>query len=262
MLELIQNAEDNQYDAARRADREPFLRFDVTSERIVIELNEDGFSKKDVETICKVAKSNKSGVRRYIGEKGIGFKSVFTVSSRVQVQSGPFAFHFNYRGGKGDGMGMVTPYESEHEELPHNVRTRFTLTLKKNIDYGSLLQEFAELPDTLLLFLTKLKRLQLSVRDGNFLHESRYEYLYHERTKQAVIVKYKGREEDKRLRFFIRQKTIHELPFETERENIDAAEVVLAFPVDSSESPIIEPQHVCAFLPMKKIDLPVSIHPP
>ncbi|KAF3970886.1 hypothetical protein CMV_005458 [Castanea mollissima] len=84
LMELIQNAEDNNY--LKGVD--PSLEFVITSEDItntgapatlLIFNNEKGFSSKNIDSICSVGRSTKKGNRKhgYIGEKGIGFKSVF-----------------------------------------------------------------------------------------------------------------------------------------------------------------------------------------
>ena len=140
IFELIQNAEDNQYKRAHAAGADPYLNFLIDRDKIVIDSNEDGFLEENVEAICKVGASTKKGVRGYIGEKGIGFKSVFKIASRVRVQSGPFSFSFNCGGNDEDGMGMVTPFNDIYEDLSGDVRTRFTLTLKNDIGFESLVK--------------------------------------------------------------------------------------------------------------------------
>ena len=259
MFELIQNAEDNSYEVARRSASEPSLRFNVTRGKIIIDSNEDGFSKENVNAICRIRTSTKQGIRGYIGEKGIGFKSVFTVASSVRIQSGAFCFYFNYGGIDDDDLGLVTPFNGEPEDLPPGIRTRFTLTLKDDLDYESLVKEFTTLPDTLLLFLTRLKRLQVSVQSETQLFERRYEYLSRENVGKALLVKYSNGNERVNLRFIIRRKIICNLPPDRARKDIADAEVILAFPVDDESIPVIASQHVCAYLPLRKVGLSVSI---
>ena len=244
--------------SAQASGTDPYLKFLIDRDRIVIESNEDGFSKNNVNAICKVRTSTKKGVRGYIGEKGIGFKSVFKIASRVHVQSGPFSFYFNYGGDDDDGMGMVTPFNDAHEGLPHGVSTRFILTLKDDTDFQSLIKEFNDLPDTLLLFLTTLKKLQVSINDGDEPLERRYEYVYNESTKKGTLVKDSNRREREQFQFFIYKKTVGNLPPEKARKDIKDAEVVLAFPVNRNDVPVIEKQHVYAYLPLRKIGFPVS----
>ncbi|VFQ70611.1 unnamed protein product [Cuscuta campestris] len=77
LMELIQNAEDNEYEAGV----EPRLEFVITSKDItetgaeatlLIFNNEKGFSRKNIDSICSVGRSTKKGNRNngYIGEKG------------------------------------------------------------------------------------------------------------------------------------------------------------------------------------------------
>ncbi|XP_059306208.1 protein NO VEIN-like [Lycium ferocissimum] len=77
LMELIQNAKDNEYDKGVN----PSLEFMITSKDItetgaqatlLIFNNEKGFSRKNIESICSVGRSTKKGNRKrgYIGEKG------------------------------------------------------------------------------------------------------------------------------------------------------------------------------------------------
>jgi hypothetical protein len=74
VLELIQNADDNQYDM------KPSLIFVIDSNVINIYNNELGFEEQHIQALCDIGKSTKGKHQQgYIGQKGIGFKSVFTV---------------------------------------------------------------------------------------------------------------------------------------------------------------------------------------
>jgi hypothetical protein len=89
LYELIQNAEDNDYDRAEAAGLQPSLSFSLYPNRIVIDSNENGFQEGHVKAICSTGESTKALIQGYIGEKGIGFKSVFKVAKKVHIQSGP-----------------------------------------------------------------------------------------------------------------------------------------------------------------------------
>ncbi|XP_024976076.1 uncharacterized protein LOC112514023 [Cynara cardunculus var. scolymus] len=76
-MELIQNAEDNEYPEGV----DPSLEFVITSKDItntgapatlLVFNNEKGFSRKNIDSICSVGRSTKKGLRKrgYIGEKG------------------------------------------------------------------------------------------------------------------------------------------------------------------------------------------------
>ena len=76
VLELIQNADDNQYNS----NNQPSLIFVIDSNSINIYNNEIGFQENNIQALCDIGKSTKGRHKQgYIGQKGIGFKSVFTV---------------------------------------------------------------------------------------------------------------------------------------------------------------------------------------
>jgi len=226
----------------------------------VIDSNEDGFLEENVNAICKIKTSTKKGVRGYIGEKGIGFKSVFKIASKVHVQSGPFSFSFNYGGDDEDGMGMVTPFNDIHEDLPGDVRTRFTLALKDDTDFESLVKEFADLPDTLLLFLTTLKRLRISIDDSDEISETNFEYRYDETSGKGLLTRNSARGKPKVFHFYISEKLIQNLPTDKARKDVKEAQVVLAFPVNGQDVPIVTQQYVFAYLPIRKVGFSVRSH--
>src|SRR5262245_39895637 len=88
VLELLQNAEDNSYGPGIL----PEIRFRLTEEAILVQNNELGFSEDNVRSLCDVANSSKPKRLGYIGEKGIGFKSVFRVTDEPYISSNGFSF--------------------------------------------------------------------------------------------------------------------------------------------------------------------------
>ena len=92
LFELIQNVDDCDY--ANPEDCELSIHFDFNYGTITLEYNEVGFSPENVFSITGIAEAAKniSPDRIEIGEKGIGFKSVFGVADKVLVQSGMFSF--------------------------------------------------------------------------------------------------------------------------------------------------------------------------
>ena len=160
IYELIQNAEHNSYSNTITLHEKPFLTFKVYSDRIIVESNEDGFDESNVRAICSTGESTKANSEGYIGEKGIGFKSVFKIARKVHFQSEPFSFSFEHsRDNEDDDLGIVTPMTEQFEDLPARIHIRMTLTLLDNIDFQRLRSDFDNVPDTLLLFLRKLVEL-------------------------------------------------------------------------------------------------------
>jgi HSP90 family molecular chaperone len=104
LLELIQNADDNSYER----DTLPQLNITYRNKCLQVDCNETGFSERNVEAICRVGYSTKAGAdhaTRYVGEKGIGFKSVFKVADVVWILSRGYSFKFD----KNARLGMIAP---------------------------------------------------------------------------------------------------------------------------------------------------------
>jgi len=263
VYELIQNAEDNRYTLATREGQQPFLRFHLYPDRIILESNEDGFTKENVKAICSTGESTKSTTEGYIGEKGIGFKSVFKVAKRVHVQSGHFSFVFEYtRDSDDDGLGMVTPLDGEYEELETHVRTRITLTLLEPKKFASLVEEFLAIPESLLLFLTRLTTLEVTVhREGSDPETIGYRHEKMNGGEKSRIIKTATGRMQVMKDFYVQKNVIKCLPYDRAREFTNKAEIVLAFPVDHNNTPVLESQYTYAYLPIRKVGFNVRNNP-
>ncbi|KAF8865581.1 hypothetical protein BDZ45DRAFT_641278 [Acephala macrosclerotiorum] len=255
VYELIQNAEDNEYTRAEAEGEKIYLRFNMYPDRIVLESNEDGFCEEHVKAICSTGQSTKTVTQGYIGEKGIGFKSVFKVAKKAHIQSGPFSFSFAYtRDSDDDGLGMVTPLDEDYDDLPEDVNTRITLTLLDSSNFEQRAKDLLDIPDTLLLFLTKLNTLYINIYppQGN---ATRIEYSTtadRERGTETVMksLVVDGEYTEKIQDFYVVRRQIHNLPPDAARRHTNQA-TVLAFPIDEDEEPVIAQQYVFAFLPVR-----------
>ena len=273
IYELIQNAQDCEFTRAEHEKKQPFLHFIVRSEEVTIDSNEDGFKKKNVVSICKTADSEKrkdvaTGGTTYIGEKGIGFKSVFKIAEKVHIQSGPFSFAFRYKHGRRDEkdtkdeddnvLGMVTPLDERFQELPAGVRTRITLSLSRAITSEEQYDELVRFPDTLMLFLPKIKEIGLVKSFSGT--RSAFKYSIDSSASpevvlaKEVVVKPNVDRSRSEKRYYLQEKTVDPLPEDDARLQPDSPKVVLAFPLDIADHGIV-PQldhDVFAFLPLKK----------
>ncbi|OMP87966.1 hypothetical protein BK809_0008060 [Diplodia seriata] len=260
MYELIQNAEDNSYEHAISEGQKPFLKFSLYPDRMVVDSNEYGFTEDDVKALCNANVSTKSDHQGYIGEKGIGFKSVFKIAKKVHIQSEPYPFSFVYSRDPDheDGLGMVTPIQEEYRDLPENVQTRFTLTLLTQSGFEKRREDMKETPESLLLFLTTLRELRLMLHDpsGN-VTEVIYSYQRDDSRELDIVLKeelFNGELDHERESLFrVAKRVITALPFDEKRRGIDEAAVVLAFPVNNSGNPTLEDQHVFAYLPLRRV---------
>ncbi|KAI9038751.1 uncharacterized protein KD926_010486 [Aspergillus affinis] len=261
VFELLQNADDNSYSRARSRSATPYVSFQVYPRQIVLECNEDGFTHENLVAICNVGQSSKSGAQGYIGEKGIGFKSVFMVAWKVLIQSGEFSFYFQHRIGD-SGMGMISPIWQEVEEKVPDGITRITLFLH---DRGpdevlarqreTTLQQFRDLQATFLLFLKNLRRIEVRTYNDSEEQTSSVIYSMHYWPYHLVkLAKETQRGETTQVdiqNFHITKKIVKGLPKSENRNYTEAedlskayanAEIVLAFPLTPDSIPVIEPQ--------------------
>lgn len=252
VYELIQNAEDNSY--SRANNNSPYIKFTLMPEQIIIENNELGFNEANVRSICKVRDSTKVNKIGFIGEKGIGFKSVFQVARKVRIQSGPFDFYFEHLP-SGNGMGMITPFNEEEDTGVYEDGTRMTLTLIQPDDFSKRSEDLLGIPAALIIFLPKLQRIEVLIQRENgvlsrTVHES------HEDGQNLKLVKRVDDTISEKL-FHVERKMFQGLPSHAARENRDRAEVVLAFPITSDSRPVVEQQFTFSFLPVRKFGFTV-----
>lgn len=268
MFELLQNADDNNYSTAISQGKDPYVSFNVYPDRVTIECNENGFTHENLKAICAIGKSSKVGAAGYIGEKGIGFKSVFMAAWRVHIQSNDFSFSFTHR--KGDsGLGMVTPVWEETEEEMGDSFTRITLLLHTSEDpeederrRQTIRLQFQDLQHTILLFLQKLRKVQVSFFDEGNVQPSTTIYSLH--GSSPATVRKETSEGVEERQYHVTKHIAENIPrsenrtYSEEQDRADAStEVVLAFPLTDSGTPIIENQDVFAFLPVRPMGFKV-----
>lgn len=90
-LEVLQNIDDAPFDVATEKD----LDIELYKEKIVFKYNENGFNFSDFFAITSFGNSTKKGKLSEsgtIGEKGIGFKSVFDLMYKAEIKSRYFSF--------------------------------------------------------------------------------------------------------------------------------------------------------------------------
>lgn len=280
IFELLQNADDNHYQRALRANQEPWVAFQLHKDRVVVECNEDGFNEANLRAICDIGKSSKTGGHGYIGEKGIGFKSVFKVAWRVLIQSGDYSFTFTHHPND-VGMGMISPeWEdgSGADGKPDAGRTRITLFLHQDSEaatrYEDILRQLNDLDNTMLLFLKKLRRIDVHIYDNDDekLLSTVLSIELCEATHIAVLKECKSHgnspQETTQTYCHVTKHMATGLARSANRtytvaeeaaQSYNKSEVILAFPLSSDDVPIVEAQQVFAFLPIRRLGFKVSL---
>lgn len=171
VLELIQNAEDNAYPPGVQPD----LTFCLLPEdptatpgahgALLILNNECGLRPEDVDALCAVGRSTKTKRQGYIGEKGIGFKSVFKVTKRPHLFSAGYQFRFDRDPDPAIGLGYIVPYWVD--DVPPEVASQHDKTcILLPLDEGQWEPVIAQLqriaPET-ILFLSRLEGLTVEL---------------------------------------------------------------------------------------------------
>jgi hypothetical protein len=245
LLELVQNVDDNSYQVLT-----PTLEITYEKRTLRIDCNEIGFSKKNVAAICRIGRSSKSGLdhsRRYIGEKGIGFKSVFKVSNVVWIRSGHYSFQFD----KSKRLGMIAPIWEKFPAKALHGFTSILLQLSQDYDVTELIREIKALDPRLLIFLQKLKKINIKIIEGGIdpweTSLERHDEPGRDGRQQLVTLSHRS----SLLTYRIFRLQVKQLPHDPKRAEFTESELLLAFPLSDPNESKIESQNVYAFLPIR-----------
>ncbi|XP_051888907.1 uncharacterized protein wu:fj29h11 isoform X2 [Pristis pectinata] len=175
VLELIQNADDNSYPPFDD-DTTPSLLFMVERDCIILLNNECGFEEKNIRAICDVGCSTKGKHKYgYIGQKGIGFKSVFKVTDTPEIHSNGFHICFDKLSGP---MGYILPHWIDDKKAVNlkgsdAEKTRWTtkIVLPLKPQNQQMQNLFHDIDPSLLLFLHRLRSITIinKVKGQDFL---------------------------------------------------------------------------------------------
>jgi hypothetical protein len=245
LLELIQNADDNTYETAS-----PTVRIHYRNRRLLVSCNEVGFTRWNVDALCRIGKSTKAGkdqLARYTGEKGIGFKSVFKVADVVWVQSGFYSFKFDRR----QKLGMITPIWSTFPDKNLKGFTSILLQLSADYDEADLLRELKTFEPRLLIFLNRLKEINISISQENGrvwqTNLSRSDYPGYLGEYQQVNL----RQDAMDMEYTVTKFIVGDLPSNAKRPGSSTTTIWLAFPTTQTGQRDVPSQSVYAFLPIR-----------
>lgn len=180
VMELIQNADDNIY-----ADGViPSVKFELYQHALLVFNNEIGFSLKNVMAICSVGASTKKGIAGFIGQKGIGFKSVFSVAEKPEIHSGGYHVQFDRSVNMleplwiNDESPTLWPIASDSDCVSYETCLRLPFD-NKTLKNRPILTErlYDVFDDKLLLFLNKLERMKLEDKTSDSVIEHRKQVL-------------------------------------------------------------------------------------
>ena len=239
VLELLQNAEDNSY----APDVVPEIRFVLTNDAILVQNNEDGFSEKNIRSLCDVANSSKEKRLGYVGEKGIGFKSVFRVTDEPLILSNGFSFSLPIHDPE-TNLGYVIPVW--RQDLPAGLDPGWTnIYLPLTSKGREELPRMADIHPSLLLFLKKVRKIDICDATGT----STNCILRDELGGRISISSNTGTDH---WRVVSQTLPILDGIVEEKRDGVSTVELVLAFPLTEEGRPDSSTERpVYSFLPVR-----------
>ncbi|KAH0448721.1 hypothetical protein IEQ34_022521 [Dendrobium chrysotoxum] len=261
ILELIQNADDNSYPE----NVEPTLVFILQENGVIILNNEVGFSAQNMRALCDVGNSTKKGSSGgYIGQKGIGFKSVFRVTDAPEIHSNGFHVKFDINDGQ---IGFVLPtiippcdidlfrrqmmcdFDQPHATFWNScIVLPFKPELKRGKGMSRILSMFSDIHPHLLLFLRHLKCIRYKNMISNELVVFR-----RESDENGMVTISIGKN---KMSWLLVNRNLKPALI---RPEVQTTKITLAFPLEESEmskyKAKLDQQHVFAFLPLRKYGL-------
>ncbi|MGI9251886.1 MAG: sacsin N-terminal ATP-binding-like domain-containing protein [Pseudohongiellaceae bacterium] len=264
IYELIQNAQDNKYDS----NITPTLKFiflddDPTRTEgakgcLCIINNEQGFRFEDVKDICSIGESAKRMRKEegLIGEKGLGFKSVFKITSSPHIYSNGFQFYFK-EDDPDVGLGYIVPYWCD--EVPNVIekylqKNTCILLPIKNGKQDDIREMLMEHKGEVMLFLGKLQKLEIEIPNQNYSAS----FTKREDSGNVIVISNTINGEAENQRFIIESK-LAEVPknmSEKKREGVESRTISIAYPSATYDS-----ISVFGYLPTKMVSgLPFIIN--
>jgi len=238
VMELIQNAEDNLY----AKDTKPQLDFELLENDptntpdsdgcLCIFNNETGFEKKNIRSISAVGDSTKTKADGFIGEKGIGFKSVYIVTSSPHIFSNGYQIKF-YENDPKFILNYIVPYWVD--EVPDAVNqygstTSILLPLKQG-KKQQIIDHLEDIQAESILFLNKLKGLSINVEKNN----NEITFKRTTQKNQTCKLEVTSNSTKKSSRYWVYKEivTVPDDLNEEKRKGITEREIVIAFPLDN-----------------------------
>ena len=251
-MEVIQNADDNQYLASAI----PTLRLSISPQLVKIEGNEIGFTKENVQALCRIGQSSKPSGQGYTGEKGIGFKSVFKIAERAHIRSPPYFFQLD----KARMLGMITPLWDDEYFAIHSQEHQTTIILDRicdtSTDFATALKHDIEtIHPTVILFLRRLERLHITLSPSPSQNGAIISKRFRRYTNNALsgIMTLENEDSGAQEHFYKLQYTSSFNGTEKRRPNLSQTDIVLAFPVELVSNmwvPKPTQLHTYAYLPL------------
>ncbi|MEM4620833.1 MAG: hypothetical protein QW607_11555, partial [Desulfurococcaceae archaeon] len=262
ILEFLQNAEDARMELKAKGG---YFSITLLSNEVVIKHNGKPFNSEDLKNLCRIGsrKKPKEGYKGYIG---IGFKSVFGVSSEVYVHSknpqlGDIAFKFDKNYWNKKAKQLKRKYGLEPSDVPYQVvpiLVKPTESLKKGetlfrikIDDPSKFEKIREflvrrIPRYMFLFLEYINKVEIEDKVKNYKKVIEWVTTHLETIDDGIKVEKVELSIDNRVEKFLVFKKLEKVPdnvkkdivtINAKREDVEVREIVIAFALDENDNP-------------------------
>ena len=254
IFELIQNAEDNTYKNTTPSLSIRLTQIDLTGTEesdgaLIIENNETGFTSENVDAICKVGETTKTKAQGYIGEKGIGFKSVFLVTDNSHIFSDGYHFRLPEHNDK-TGFGYIVPQWVNPPGGLDPTQTYIILPLTKaNFGYDRIEKMLLQIEPETILFLSKLQEIRIKTDNG-----TDFSILKNDTSMPEVELLVEGEKQHRSFSkvdgFLVCTEAVNKPAniHHEKREGIENREISIAFPLDENSA---SAGKVFAYLPVR-----------
>ena len=263
IMEFIQNADD---EGAER------FRVKLSGSDVTISNDGEPFSADDVDSLCMVGQSSKR-LGEYIGYLGVGFKSVFLISERPEINSGAYHFRFDKRYWLQYEPTGLLPWQvlpiwsDDQSSLEEGFTTEFVIPTMGVLDRIREEVFSPNLSERILLFLQNLRSLDIvdsdrnltrkMIRSENLTADSPYEE--YELTNQSTDGSTRTKWVVFRRKVDVPESVAKDaMTIHWKRSEVKKREVACAFKLDEKGNLVVEQRGtahagVFSFLPLKDV---------
>ncbi|KAK3253053.1 hypothetical protein CYMTET_37677 [Cymbomonas tetramitiformis] len=255
LFELLQNFDDNRY-AQGVLPCVAIVQQDGPLDGLLFANNEVGFSEADVRALCNIGDSTKKGRRGFIGEKGLGFKAVFSASRSPMMVSGDYRFKFDLDAGRPLSHLLPIPLSpaevAQLRGLCPGTEDEWTTLIYLP---GASAAALDHLDPVTLLFFRRLQEIRVRAETAP---PCRPAVTWRKDGRSAPVFKLTSERREMRFTVF-RHECSLQGHVSAERAHVDASEIVLALPHHDSALPHSACQ-VYNFLPVRDVGLPFVVN--
>ena len=172
-----------------------------------------------------------------------------------------FSNGFNFRLDKSKKLGMVNLIVIEHPQLfALDNWTAFVMDLDiDDEDYAMVKSTLQQLNPEMLLFTSRLRQIEISVRQSSSIVEtSRYRVALQNNSYPFVYgIQHNDTTEDTK-KYLVHNMLVSGMPDHSARQGVSNSQIALAFPFTESTGPVSKGQNIFAFMPLRRSSLHVT----